>query len=220
MPDETPTAPRRRRRSPDGEPWDGGAWVDVGGDNRWSPSFAERSRALLVLGILGGVLFLAAAVASIDDGDGDAEAATTGTSTTTETTSATTSTTAPLDPASLEGEDPPGVCADDDRDALPLRDRASSTVLVLNGSYRSGHANEANDELEELGYTSMQPANAPEVLDETLVQYLPGFCAESVRLLLELEIPTASVAPFDEEADGDVFLGRAELVVTLGRDST
>lgn len=222
MTEEPSDPPRRRRRSREGEAWDGGEWVDVGSDDKWTPTFAERSRALILLLVLGGILFLAAAVASLDDGDGDGDtdAATTGTSTTTAAPTSSTTTTVVLDPASLDGEAPPTDCVDDEaREAAPLRDRARSTLLVLNGSYRSGHANDTNDDLEDLGYTSMQPANADDVLDETLIEYLPGYCAESVRLFLDLGLSTASVAAF-EDGGRDVFLGRANIVVTMGRDST
>ncbi|MDZ7673531.1 MAG: LytR C-terminal domain-containing protein [Acidimicrobiales bacterium] len=205
----------------DGVAWDDGAWVDVGRNDQWHPSIAERSRALLVLAILGGVLFLAAAVASIDDGDGEREAATadSSTTTTTEATTTTTTTTAPPDPASVDGDAPPAECVDDDRDARPLRERADSTVLVLNGTSRDGHAGENTDDLEELGYTSMPPANA-NYHETTEIEYLPGHCAEAVRARVDLGVPTATIAPFDEEASPDVIAGRAVLVITLGTDTT
>lgn len=197
-----------------GIPYDAGGWVDVDDDDHWQPSVEERARALVILLIVGGALFLAAAVASLDGGDDDRVAAQDAANTT--TTGSSTTTTAPPDPASLDGEAPPEGCETDDRDANPLRGRDLSTVLVLNGTPRGGHAGASTDDLEEHGYSTMAPDNAGSH-DTTLVEWLPGFCAEADRLLDDLAIPTATREPFDE--DSDVFLGRAVLVVTLGRDS-
>lgn len=198
----------------EGVPWDGSTWVDVGDDDQWRPSFEERARALVLLLVVLGVLFVAAAVASIDDGDGDEDVTAAVSSTT--TTEATTTTTAAAAPESLDGEPPPPGCESDDRDANALRDRATSSVLVLNGTPRGGHAGEVTDALEELGYDAMEPDNA-DIRDETVVGYLPGFCAEADRIVTDLGIATATFEPMAE--DTDVFLGRAQLLVTLGRDS-
>ena len=206
---------RARNESPDGEPWDDAEWVEVGPDNRWHPTFEERSRSALALAVLVGALLLVAAFASLDDGgDDEGEVAAT---TTTSTTEATTTTTEAPDPASVGGDPPPGECVFDDRDASPLRDRSDATVIVLNGTPRGGHAGDTTDDLEALGYTSMTPDNAT-IRSTSSVEYLPGHCAEAVRLIDDLGVATTSIAPHDSASD-DVFLGRAVLVLTLGRDS-
>ncbi len=199
---------------PDGIRLDDGTWVDAGPDGRWSPSSAERTRAAVILAVVFVALLGAALVASVDDGDVDSVAAVETTTTTTEAT--TTTTTEPPDPSSLDGEPASPRCRDDDRNALPLRDRQSSTVLVLNGTYRNGHAGDVTDDLEDLGYTSVVPDNAGRE-ETTLVGYKNGFCAEAERLAVDLGLPAAAVEPASE--DLDVVVGRARLIVTLGLDS-
>lgn len=206
----------RPASAPDGEPWDDAAWVEVGPDNRWHPTFEERSRSALALAVLVGALLLVAAFASLDDGGGDDDQQVAATSTTATTEPATTTTEA-LHPASLDGAAAPEECAFDDRGASPLRDRSDATVLVLNGTPRGGHAGETTDSLQELGYTSMSPDNAS-IRPTSSIEYLPGNCAEAVRLMDDLGIETTTVGLLDT-TDDDVFLGRAVLLLTLGRDS-
>lgn len=199
----------------DGEPWDDSEWVDVGPDDRWRPTFEERSRSFVVLVVLGMALLLAAAVASLGGDDDEPTASSGTTSSTTETTiETTTSSTAPADPASIEGEDPPPGCETDDRDAAPMRPRSASTVLVLNGTPRAGHAGDTTEALAEQGYATMTPGNA-DIRDATTIGYAPGYCAEAARLVIELGIPGVAYDPVPE----DVFLGRAALLLTVGRDS-
>lgn len=211
---DDPRALRRRDRS--GEEWDDGVWVDVDADHHWRPTFEERSRSLVVLAVLLGVLLLAAAFASIDDGDGDRAGVAAATTTTSTTTEPTTTETQPPEAASVDGAPPPNGCEDDDRDAMPLRARADSTVLVLNGTPKGGHAGANTDDLEEAGYSTMEPSNAS-IRPITTVDYLEGYCAEAARLVFELAIAGATYQQLPD--DSDVFLGRAVLLLTLGRDS-
>lgn len=206
---------RGRDDAPDGEPYDDAEWVDVDPEGHWRPTFEERSRSMVVLLVLVGVLLLGAAAASLDDGDGERDRASAETSSTS-TTSSTTTTTEPPDPASVDGEPPPAGCEVDDRNANPLRDLDASTVLVLNGTPESGHAGRTTDRLQELGYSAMVPDNAT-LRPTTSIEYLPGFCAEADRLHADLGVPSATVSALEE--DDDVFLGRAKLLITLGRDS-
>lgn len=198
--------------------WDDGVWVDVGSDDHWHPTFEERSRAVVIFAALLCVLLLVAAFASIDDGDGDGDdtGVAAGTSTTTTTTEATTTTTTRPAASSLDGAPAPAGCEDDDRGGLPLRDRSETTIIVLNGTPKGGHAGANNDVLTDLGYSSMPPDNAT-IRPITTVDHLPGYCAEAARLVFELGIPGSTYQPLPD--DSDVFLGRAVLVVTLGRDS-
>lgn len=194
---------------------DDGSWVDAGPDGLWRPTVGERTRAAVILTVFFVFLFSLALVASVDDGDGDVEAAVRDTTTTT-TEPTTTTTTEPPDPSSLDGEPASLRCRSDDRNALALRERRSSTVLVLNGTYRDGHAGATTEELEDLGYSSVVPDNADRH-EETVVSYQPGFCAEAERLAEDLEIAGVVVEPVSP--DLPVVVGRARLVVTLGLDS-
>ncbi len=213
---DDPGPVRRRDRTPEGEAWDDGTWVDVGTDDHWRPTFEERSRSAVIFAVVVGVLLLAAAFASIDDGDGDDGDVVTTPSTTTETTQATTSTTQAPIASSVDGATPPEGCEDDDRGALPLRERSVTTVRVLNGTPKGGHAGATTDDVEALGYTTMEPDNAS-IRPSTSIDFLPGYCAEAARLAFELGIGGATYQPLRE--DSDVFLGRAVLVLTVGRDS-
>ena len=214
----TPDAdPRAEPPAEPSRPWDGGEWVDVGNDGRWRPSPGERARSGLILLVVIGILLVLAAVASVGDGGDDRGVASGGS--TSSSSVVTTSTTVPttiLDPASLAGEPPPPGCDDDDRGAEALRERPSTSVLVLNGTARNGQAGTTTDALKQLGYSTIVPGNAGS-LATTKVEYVEGFCAEAVRLVTDLDIPGAEVGPL--APDSEVFLGRAELLVTLGRDS-
>ncbi len=191
-----------------------GTWVDAGPDGRWRPSAGERTRAAVILAVLFVALLTAALIASVGGDDSPDVAAATSSTTTTEAT--TTTTTAPPDPSSLDGEPASPRCRTDDRSALPLRDRQDSTVLVLNGTYRGGHAGDTTTQLESLGYTTVVPDNADRE-ETTIVAYKPGFCAEAERLAADLGLPDARVEPVPAELP--VVVGRARLVVTLGLDS-
>ncbi len=207
-----------RRGTEPTAPYDTGEWVDVGRDGLWHPSGGERLRALLVLVGAVGLLLAIAALASV--GDDDDDDLVTGPTSTTEPEVVTTTSIVPtttLDPASLAGEPPPAVCEPDiGREGAALRDQPDVVVLVLNGTSRSGHAGAFTDDIDGLGYDTIVPANASR-LEVTTIEYLPGFCAEAVRLLFELGVDGAEVQPL--APDSDVFLGRATLLVTLGADS-
>lgn len=200
---------------PLGIPWDGGVWVDADADGRWVPTRAERLRSAIILLVVVSVLSLVAAVASVGGGDDEPTAAV-GTSTTTSTTIATTTSTTSIDASSVGGDAPPAPCADDDREARELRRRNDSTVMVLNGSPRNGHAGTSTDDLDDLGYSTMTPGNA-KVRPFSSIEYVEGFCAEAVRLATDIGMPETEVRPVPD--DPPVVLGRAELLLTLGEDS-
>ena len=208
----------RQERGDAPVPYDTGEWVDVGRDGLWRPSGGERARALLILVVAIGALLLLAGVASVGGDDEDEVVSRTSGSTEPEvvtTTSVVPTTT--LDPASLDGEPPPAVCEPDiGRQGAALRERSDVVVLALNGTSRSGHAGAVTDEVDSLGYGTIVPANASRT-QVTTIEYVPGYCAEAVRLLFELGVDGAEVQPL--APDTDVFLGRAALLVTLGMDS-
>jgi hypothetical protein len=195
---------------------DDGTWVDVGPDGKWRPSAAERARAAVILGVLFAVLLVVALALSTDDGRPERRTAGELAATTTTEQVATTTTTAPPDPSSIDGEPASPNCVGDDRGAAPLRDRDETAVLVLNGTSRSGHAADITERLEGLGYATTVPDNADR-REVTSAGYLPGYCAEAERVAWELGLPGATVEPAPD--DLPVALGRAVLVLTMGRDS-
>ena len=197
------------------QPYDTGEWVDVGADGRWTPSAGERLRSLTVIVLAVGVLLILAAVASTGGGGGDEVVASTSTTTTSIVTTTTVATTV-IDGTSVDGEPPPLACVFDDRGGAALRPPNQTSVLVLNGTPRTGHAGNFTDQLRAAGYSMNVPGNAS-IRDRTTVQYITGHCAEAVHLLDDLGVDGAEVGPIDEGSD--VFLGRAEVLVTLGRDS-
>lgn len=206
-----------RRRIDDelGTPWDGGIWVDAGTDGRWRPSRTERLRAAIVLLVVLAVLGLLAAIASVGAPD-EEPLATVTTGSTTSTTVATTTSTTSVDASSVGGAPPPAGCEDDDREGSELRRRGDSTVMVLNGTPRNGHAGANTDDLDDLGYSTMTPGNA-KIRPFSSIEYTVGFCAEAVRLAADIDLPETEVRPIPD--DPAVVLGRTELLLTLGEDS-
>ncbi len=207
--------PRRTRPQKPGD-YDTGEWVDVGADGRWRPSVGERLRSFTVLALAIGALLILAAVASTGDGGGSDVVAITSSTSSTSIAPTTTVATTVIDGTTIDGEPPPLACVFDDRGGLPLRPKSQTAVLVLNGTPRTGHAGHFTDQLRAAGYSTIVPGNAS-IRARTTVQYVTGHCAEAVQLLDDLGVDGAEVGPIDE--GNDVFLGRAEVLVTLGRDS-
>ena len=205
----------RRREPPRPVDWDGGEWVDVGPDGRWSPSLGERFRALTVLGVSFGVLLVVAVLLSVGGGDeGEDVAAAT---TTTDGSPATASTTTePIDPTSIAGEAPPEPCIFDDRQSLALRAPADVVVKVLNGTPKGGLAGDVSRELGTLGYETTEPGNAGRIA-VTRIDYRAGYCAEAFRMITDLGVP--STALYAMEPGSEAALSRSDLLITLGRDS-
>ena len=211
----TDGAARRDTGPHDTRDHDTGEWVDVGPDGLWRPSVGERLRSLTVLALAIGVLLVLAAVASTGGGGGTADVVVSSTTTTSLVTTTSVATTV-IDGTSVDGEAPPLACVFDDRGAAALRPKNQTSVLVLNGTPRTGHAGDVTDQLRAAGYSTIVPGNAS-IRDRTTVEYVAGHCAEAVQLLDDLGVDSAEIGPIDE--GGDVFLGRAEILVTLGRDS-
>lgn len=206
---------RGRREAPPPEEWDGGEWVDVGADGRWTPSFSERVRALVILGVAFGLLGILAAALSVGDSD-DGEQADRPTPTTEPSSTTASTTTAPVDPTSVGGEPPPESCVFDDRQAMPLREPSAVTVVVLNGTPKGGHAGDVTAALEALGYETIEPGNAGRIAT-TRIDYRAGYCAEANRMISDLGVPTAGL--YAMEPGSEAALSRSDLVVTMGRDS-
>lgn len=203
------TAVSRQEESAEGEAWDGATWVDVGDDGRWHPSAAERTRAFVLLGALLGILLLAAAIASIGGDDDEEPVLAPATTTTTEPEQEETTTTTQALPSSLDGEQPPEPCLDDNRGAKPLRERGEVSVLVLNGARVNGLASATAADLQDQGYITSS-GDAPET-EATSIIFGEGYCAEAVTLAQDLGVPSV------EPAIGEPTEGR-HLEVILGKD--
>ena len=192
-------------------------WLGVEPSRSRRPIIGERTRAAIVLALIFVALFAAASAMSPGGGESRAESRRTSTTTTVPSTVTTTTTTAPPAPDSIDGAPPSPRCAGDDRGALPLRSPQESTVVVLNGTPRTGHAGANTSRLASLGYTTAEPGNAS-IRSTTIVRYRRGFCAEAEQLAADLAIGSEieiELAPDDDPA----LLGLANLVALLGRDS-
>ena len=78
----------------------------------------------------------------------------------------------------------------------PKLARAETSVIVLNGSGRSGAAAESADRVRELGYTIGTVGNAPRSdFARTIVMFRPGYRPEAVRLAADLKLKI--VGPLD-----------------------
>ena len=198
---------------------DDGTWVDVGRDGRWHPSAGERVRAAVILGVSIAILAMVALLASVGSGDDrDEDVAASGdTTATTEEPAVTSTSAAPLDPASIDGAPAPAECLGDDRGGADYRERDTTAVLVLNATSRTGHAAAVVERLEALGYGATVPGNAGR-LATSVFGYVPGYCAEAVRLAFELTLGAATFQPVDADAL-PVPLGRARIVATVGADT-
>jgi hypothetical protein len=95
----------------------------------------------------------------------------------------------------------------------PLRSRAQTPVLVLNGNGRQGAASAQAMHLNILGYTVAGAENAPRHdYAQSMVMYVPGFLPEARRLAHDIDVRL--VAPLDGLTPGK--LKASKLVVLLG----
>jgi hypothetical protein len=210
---------RQQETQREGIVLDDGTWVDVGRDGRWHPSAGERTRAAVILSIFIGILAMLALLASVGDDDDDDEdvAASDDTTATTQELVVTTTSTLPPDPASVGGAPAPVQCLGDDRGGADYRERDTTAVLVLNATSRTGHAADVVERVEALGYGATVPGNAGRLRTSEFA-YVPGYCAEAVRLAFELTLGEATFEPVEAD-DLPVPLGRARIVATVGADS-
>ena len=94
----------------------------------------------------------------------------------------------------------------------PKLSRAETSVIVLNGSGRSGAAAENALRVRGLGYTIGTVGNAPRAdFTRTLVMYRPGHEAEGKRLARDLRLKI--VGPLDGIKPGEMLGAHVALVV-------
>jgi hypothetical protein len=95
----------------------------------------------------------------------------------------------------------------------PMKSRAQTPVLVLNGNGKQGAASTQAVDLHTLGYAVSGAENAPRHdYAQTMVMYVPGFLPEARRLARDLAVRL--VAPIDGLTPAR--LRGSKLVVLLG----
>lgn len=95
----------------------------------------------------------------------------------------------------------------------PMKSRAQTAVLVLNGNGKQGAAGTQAMSLQTLGYAIASAENAPRHdYAQTMVMYVPGFLPEARRLARDLDVRL--VAPVDGLTPAG--LKGSKLVVLLG----
>ena len=94
----------------------------------------------------------------------------------------------------------------------PKLSRAETSVIVLNGSGRSGAAAENAAKVRGLGYTIGTVGNAPRSdFTRTVVMYRPGYRAEGMRLAGDLKVKI--VGPLDGLHASDLLGAHVALIV-------
>jgi len=94
----------------------------------------------------------------------------------------------------------------------PKLSRAQTSVIVLNGSSRSGAAAASAAGVRGLGYTIGTVGNAPRSdFARTIVMFRPGYRAEAVRLAADLKLKI--VGPLDGLRASDLLGAHLALIV-------
>jgi len=94
----------------------------------------------------------------------------------------------------------------------PKLSRAETSVIVLNGSGRSGAAAENAARVRGLGYTIGTVGNAPRTdFTRTIVMFRPGYRAEAARLAADLKLKL--VGPLDGLRPPDLLGAHVALIV-------
>ncbi len=94
----------------------------------------------------------------------------------------------------------------------PKLSRGETSVIVLNGSGRTGAAAAKAAKVRELGYTIGTVGNAPRSdFTRTLVMFRPGYRAEAVRLAADLKLKI--VGPLDGLRGSDLLGAHLALII-------
>ena len=94
----------------------------------------------------------------------------------------------------------------------PKLSRAETSVIVLNGSGRSGAAAESAARVRGIGYTIGTVGNAPRSdFARTIVMFRPGYRAEATRLAADLKLKI--VGPLDGLRGSDLLGAHLALIV-------
>jgi hypothetical protein len=90
-------------------------------------------------------------------------------------------------------------------------------VRVGNGARRGGVASAGTNLVEQAGYPTLSPKNAPSA-EVSVIYYVEGFQADAVQVARLLNLGETQIAPMP--ADPGIPQGEALLVVILGTDTT
>jgi hypothetical protein len=125
---------------------------------------------------------------------------------------------APQDESPANGDDTGdndnGEPAEDD--AGPVRPAEELTVLVANTTGIAGAAGSITELLAGGGYQTVDPTNAEDPRDTTVVLFLEGFEREAAELAQALADPPTEIEPLPDPPPVDP--AGAQLVVMLGND--
>jgi hypothetical protein len=94
----------------------------------------------------------------------------------------------------------------------PKLSRAETSVIVLNGSGRSGAAAQSAERVRGIGYTISTVGNAPRSdFARTIVMFRPGYRAEATRLAADLKLKI--VGPLDGLRGSDLLGAHLALII-------
>jgi LytR cell envelope-related transcriptional attenuator len=93
------------------------------------------------------------------------------------------------------------------------------SVIVLNGSGKSGVAAGTSATIGETGYVMQEAANAPAQIPSTVVYYADGYQSDAIAVANLLGLGTDVVQPLTSASLGGAE-GDADVVVVLGQDTT
>lgn len=100
----------------------------------------------------------------------------------------------------------------------PEIDRAIVEVVAVNGASIGGLATRIRDELRDLGFERASSADGTEIVDETVVYFVPGFEVEAVEVAEALDLELGDVKPV-EDAPSFGLDDDDQVAVYLGRDN-
>ncbi len=91
------------------------------------------------------------------------------------------------------------------------------TTRVGNGAQRSGIAGAGTNLLDQAGYITLGPKNAPPS-PSSIIYYVETYEADAAQVARLLGVPETAIAPMP--ADPGIPQGEAQIVAILGRDTT
>ncbi len=142
-------------------------------------------------------------------------------STTTTTAATTTTTTTTTVPDTTEPETTePDTTEPDPTDSVPpeLPERSDLNVAAANGANVAGAALNIATQLEDLGYSNVEPLNGTDFAEFTIVYYADGFEDAALRLADDLDLLAEFVGPLVDSPSVPDLPADVELLVYIGRD--
>ncbi len=141
--------------------------------------------------------------------------------TTTTTTAATTTTTTTTEPDTTEPDTTdPETTEPDSTDSVPgeVPERSDLNVAAANGANVAGAALRVASQLEDVGYSNVEPLNGTDFAEFTIVYYADGFEEAALRLADDLDLLAEFVGPLADSPSVPDLPADVELLVYIGRD--